>query len=546
MAAALAAMPGAGRAAPAPDGAANADIVVTAVPEEQLSNWRRAETEHLVVFSDGGERELVRVATRLEGLHALMSRLYGRAGQGEGAPKLQVMLFGSRDELVRLGLRNRRSAEGPFIRDFTDQRFFDPRVDGSLLALVRDGQTLDLDTKMARDRYCADLAEQGADCVGQTEPWLPPVARSWEAVLYSAFAQSFILANVPAAYPRWYLDGVGALFSTVDVRNDGTIEYARPPANYAHVFRSYGEVSAREVLTGTYVDAPSRTMKWTPYHAWLITHYFVFSNPKPERQAQFARYMAAIGQGAPPAEAAAAFGGLGKLTREIKSYAGRKKAFARTREREAAVPEPSVTVLTRAQLAVQEARVRLGDPGMEAPPEVAARPAWIEQLRSASDADALLLAAEAECRAARPGVCLEDAERALAGAPQSARALAWKGVALTEQALSGSAAGRAAGLVIARATLDRALALDPRDPIAVIATFQSFAKAGEPVPEAAMVGMAKVAASVPAAPWPRLLLGEELVRQGKPDLARRLLQPVLFGAYDSPEKRAAQLLFGAT
>ncbi|WP_260582034.1 hypothetical protein [Sphingopyxis sp. PET50] len=376
------------------------DIVVTAASAEDLSGWKRAETDHVVVFSDGGERELADIATRLEGLHALMSRLYRTTGQGRGTPKLQVMLFGSRDDLVRLGLRNRRSAEGPFIKDFSDQRFFDPRIDGPMLALVRDDQIIDLDTKMARDRFCEDLAEAGADCVGQTEPSLPPVARPWETVLYSAFAQSFLLSNVPAAYPRWYLDGVGALFSTVDIRKDGTIEYARPPANYRHIFRSYGEVSAREVLTGSYLDAPSQRMAWTPYHAWLITHYFVFSNPKAERQTQFARYMAAIGRGATPAEAAEAFGDLGRAdARDQILCLSRKKAFARTRTPEAPPQAPSVTALSKTQLAVQEARVRLGDPVPDAVPEAgetASRPPWIDQLRGASEADAVLVAAEAE------------------------------------------------------------------------------------------------------------------------------------------------------
>jgi hypothetical protein len=532
------------------------EIVVTAAQPQKRSGWKRAETDHIVVFSDGAEPELVRVINTLERLHALMTRLYGAAGQQEGAPKLQITLFASRDDLKKLGLRNMRSQEGPFARSFTDQRYYDPRADGEILAIARSDQLIDLNTNLARDRFCEDLAAQGTDCIGKREPYLLPVLRPWEAVLYSAFAQHFILSNVPAPYPRWYLDGIGALFSTIEVRKDGSFDYAKPPDLYSQVFRSYGDVNARDVLAGNYLDAPSRRMTWTPYHAWLITHFFVFSTPKPALCAQFAQYMAAIGRGASLAEAASAFGDLGRLNREIRGYASRAKAFATADPPEALQGSPSVTVLSPAQAAVLKAKIRLGellspDASGEAEEQSVSgdtQTQWIDEVHNKVsglpfDADAMLVVVEAECRSARSSECLADAERSLAQSPQNARALAWKGVALTDQALASPSNVRAGTLALARETIEHAMRIDPRDPVAAIAYFQSFAKAGMPVPESGMAGLAKVAASVPAAPTPRLLLGKELVRQGKVDLARRLLKSVLYGAYDSPEKRAAQALF---
>jgi hypothetical protein len=116
-------------------------------------------------------------------------------------------------------------------------------------------------------------------------------------------------------------------------------------------------------------------------------------------------------------------------------------------------------------------------------------------------------------------------------------------VALTDQALAGPAADRATGLTAARATIERAVALDGEAPLPLIAWFQSFTKAGERVPDAAMMGMARVVRAVPAAPAPRLYLAEELLRQGKPDVARRVAYTVLYGPYDSPEKSVAVALF---
>ena len=519
--------------------------------DQKPTGWKRAETDHVVVFSDGSEAELVRVIGNLERLHALMSRLYGAAGQMEGAPKLQITLFDSPKDLEDLGLHNLRSQEGPFAGSFADQRYYDPRADGEVIAIARSDQHIDLNTNLARNRFCDEQAAEGLDCIGQENPAPPPIVRPWEAVLYSAFAQHFILSNAPAAYPRWYLDGIGALFSTINVKGNGSVAYADAPEFYKQVFYAYGDVNARDVLTGQYLTSPSRNMNWTPYHAWLITHFFVFSNPKPALRAQFVQYMAAVARGAPLAEAASVFGDLGELNRELEGYAAREKSFATAKRSDVPEQAPLVTLLSPAQVTVLKARIRLGDlppvdaagvgNGSEAAP-------WVDQVRGAVrqmpfDAEASLVTAEAECREGHPRECLADAEGVLARSPESARALAWKGVALTEQALAGPSGARADALAAARGTIAHALEIDPRDPVAAIAYFQSFAKAGEQVPEPAMASLAKVAASVPAAPRPRLLLGEELLRQGKGDLAQRLLKPVLYGAYDSPEKRAAQALF---
>jgi hypothetical protein len=116
-------------------------------------------------------------------------------------------------------------------------------------------------------------------------------------------------------------------------------------------------------------------------------------------------------------------------------------------------------------------------------------------------------------------------------------------VAQTDLAVAGPAPERATALATARATIDRAIALDGDAPLPLLARFQSYAKAGEPASEAALAGMARVIRSVPAAPAPRLYLAEELLRQGKSELAQRVAYTVLHGPYDSPEKTMAMALF---
>lgn len=335
----------------APEGASGAPIVVTAptplAPGEKPSDWKRADSAHLIVYSNGSEDQLRRVTENLERLHALLARLYGAPNPGREPAPLEVVLFDSTDAVRNLNLHAHGPTEGPFAGSFAGQRYYDPRPDGSVLALARVDQVVAMDTDKARDADCEDLAQEGGDCIGKRPSFHPPVTRPWEEVLYGAYAQHMILHYASVRYPRWYVDGIGALFSTVVFRRDGAIEYGRPPEGYRAVFRSYGRLDTASVLNGDYLNAPTLRMDWTPYHAWLITHFFVLSNLKGQERAQFAAYMTAIANGRPMAEAARAFGATTtRLARAVAGYAERPHDFATT-EKAKAEEAPVVTPLSR-------------------------------------------------------------------------------------------------------------------------------------------------------------------------------------------------------
>jgi hypothetical protein len=539
-------------APPAPAPALKSDILVHGQPKVQKrSGWKKAETEHIILYSDGSEPDLVQVAGNLELLHGLMVRLYGKAGETEGSPKLQVVLFASREDLPKLALRHMRTEEGPYFDSFAHQRYYDPRPDGDVLALARRDQMVYLDTMIARDHFCEILAEEGEDCIKHPTPYTPPVGRAWQAVLYSAFAQHFIMTNAPAAYPRWYLDGVGALFSTIEIHKNGSIDYAQPPQDYKKVLYAYGDLNARAVLTGTYLSKPSSTMVWTPYHAWLLTHFFAFSDLKKEERAEFDHYMAAVARGASLEQAAASFAHLTEFGRKINDYANRDISFAKTGPAQDFQSAPRVSVITMAEAAALKARVQMGDLSPDVvtskADEMQPQP-WVGALQGelngmTPDAGAMLVAAEAQCRSGQFKACVADAEKVLSGEPDNARALAWKGAAMAGLALLSPPEKREGDLSAARLVIGRALQSVPHDPIAAMALFQSYTKAGEKAPQAAVLALANLARRAPAAGLPRLDLGRELVREGQSDMARRLLQPLLYAAYDSPEKQEARALF---
>ena len=534
-----------GLAAPVAAQTNEGEVVVIAATDAK-SDWLRAETRHLVVTSNGSRDQLVRVTRRLEQLHRLMSRIYRAGERRDDTLRLQVVLL-SEDRSV--GAFDRQPAfneEGPYAAGFAPRRHYDPRDDGELLVVVRKDQVLDLNTPRRFnddcDTYLANAGPDAGTCMKSLPQYLP-VTRPWEATLYSAFAQRFLLTYLPAPYPRWYLDGVGAMFSTIAERRHDVIDYAQAPGGHRDIYRSYGVIKVPDILQGSYLTGSDGKTAWTPYHAWLMAHFFLFSDAGRKWATPFQAYMLAVRQGRPLAAAAAAFTDMKGLQQAVIRHAEANEAYAPTAPTPLAPEdEPLVTALSATSAALVEAQVAIGSGSADR---------WLPRVqailgRLPQDAATLTFSAEAECRANHAAECLSAATAALDRSPDDIVALTWKGVALTDLAIAGPAAGRADALATARRALEQATARDRRAPMPAIAYFQSFTKAGERVPAPAMLGMVQVIQAIPAAPGPRLYLGEELLRQGQAETARRLLFTTVNSPYDSPERRAARQLLGTS
>jgi hypothetical protein len=224
-------------------------------------------------------------------------------------------------------------------------------------------------------------------------------------------------------------------------------------------------------------------------------------------------------------------------------------------------PPPTVRRLTRAEAGLIRGRLELGarievpaDGGSESSAALGRRSAWLARLRENASRfpnliEHQLLLAEAECRAGNPEECLGTAERAIAQSPRDSTALVWKGTALTQLAVRAPAAERQRRLKEARSVIVQANRLDQEGILPLIAYYNSFAVAGEQASDVAVDGLFNVVHSSPAAPSPRLKLGEELIERDLEDEARKTLLPVAKGPFETPEQPAAAALLpraGAT
>lgn len=567
--------------------AQGSDIVVRGARSDP-SKWREAETEHVSVLSDGSEAEVAQIAHNLERLYFLLSVLLGRADKTDDTVKLRVTLIGDAAEFQAMDLRNLRWQQGPFNRAFDISRYYDPREDGAVLATTRIDQKAVLERGVSIGTALQGVQLPGLNGIGseagagfgggagslpgaliglQSEPDLiPPVNEeavrvSAESMIYAGFAQHYLQTYFPAAYPRWYLDGFGQIFSTFTAHGDDVVEYGRVPVGTSAVLRRFGSYKLTDILDGRYLRQSAARTSWTPVHAWMVSHFLFFS---PTRGPQFRRYLQSIARGVPAAEAATIFGDPDALARELRAYYHAKKPYERmTYPADRAAP-PTVRRLTKAQAAFVKGRLELGSrvEAQAAPTEtdekpdkagaaaLAQRERWLAALREdaatfAADPQAQLLLAEAECRSGNAAPCLAAADRALALAPGTAPATTWRGIALAQQAVAAPAAERAARLHEARATIGRANRIDTEAVLPLLAYYRSFVAAGDPVPDIAVDGLTKALMRVPDAPATRLALGTALAARGIDDAARTTLRPVAAGAYDSPERPAAEAALAA-
>ena len=527
-----------------------------------MSDWRVAETEHVLLYARGDEKEIAATAARLERLHFLLSILLNRVDTPDEAIKLRVYRYGDAADFDALKLGHARWQQGPYPHAFPTETYYDPREDGPVLATAATSEQIMLQQGRALDSLSQitppDPSTPGLTGRSFAGPSGAPtggvkvgeiaVAQGPDARLYAGFARNFLLTYFPAAYPRWYVEGFGEIFATMSFDGDAAIEYGRAPEGYRQVVETYGAYSLKSLLDGRYLSEKRSQTGWTPYHAWALAHLLFFSE---EWKGPLHAYLAAIASGADPAAAGAALGDTAKLQREWSAYHGARVPFERLTYPAGRFAEPYLRRLTQDEGEYVKGRLVLGArveiAGVDEAERAGAlqrRGAWLAEIRTdgarrPASVGAQLLAAEGSCRSGDFAPCGAAADTALRLAPANPLALEWKGEALLGQALAAPAGTGEADLKAARSAIVRANRADTESPLPLLAYYRSYAGAQQPAPEAALLGLVKANTAAPAAPAVRLPLGEALIPRDAA-AARRILLPVAAGAYESPEKPAAQ------
>ncbi|GAB5347976.1 hypothetical protein [Alteriqipengyuania sp. 357] len=412
------------------------------LPSGAQAHWRKAESEHFVIYADDSERDLLAFGEALERYHAAMAFITGR-DQASPSPSNRVTIFvvgGERDVQKLYG------GDAKFVGGF-----YVPRAGGSRAFVQKIGS-------IRRD---------------------PDFSLT---VLLHEYAHHFLISSSRFAMPRWISEGAAEFYASANFPRDDGVGIGRPAVHRAGELYHARDVSVRELFDPDLYEENRRNGYDAFYgRSWLLYHYLYFED---ERRGQLQTYWAALINGKPPLEAAQeGFGDLDELQDDLDDYlnSSRMSSFALSADM---LPIRPVSVSTLSEgmdemIAVQIRSQRGVNREQALELLVDAREI---AAKYPDDPGVLAALAEAEYDAGHPDEAIAAADRAIAIDPTLTNPYVQKGFALFAKA---SDAGADADW---DASLQPWVALNKREndhPLPLIYFYRIAQMRGKPVPDLA-------------------------------------------------------------
>lgn len=470
-------------------------LLLLIVPQPLLAAWQKAMSDHFIVYSEGTPASVRDFAQKLENFDAVLTATTGKHSEA-GANRLIVFMVDNVNAVQRQMGGEAKNVAG----------FYMPRIWGTYAIVPRR----------------ADSGQFSLDS---------------ETVLFHEYTHHFMLRNAPAAYPAWYVEGFAEFYSTTEFRRDGTV-WVGTPANH----RAYGlMLLARYPLERLFVpdDRKMSPEDIESYYgwSWLLMHYLRYSK---ERSGQLTKYLVAFADGAAPREAATgAFGPLDTLQKELTAYRdARKMTYSQLRLAKMPDGPIEMTTLSVAESAMMPLYIR-STRESRTEEEIASTLGEARKLAARYPAEpmALDLVAEFELDSAH----FDEAKRAndavLAARPADVRAL-MRAARIGTERLQAAKSTTDAEWRAVRSLIVKANRAAPDDPYPLYAFYRWHIDSGTTVPAVAVSGLQRAVELAPQVVDMRFMLAARLISDGKADLAKRVLAPLVNDPH-SPEVRAA-------
>jgi hypothetical protein len=469
------------------------------------AEWRKFETAHFIIFSESSDERVNDLARGLEKVDGLMRMATGLT---DGTKPVKVRIYEMADEGgVEAALGEHNSGIGGF---------YTSNILGPFAVTLRKAYSADSD-------FTAKL------------------------VLHHEYAHHFMLQYFPATYPSWYIEGFAELIGSSKELPDGKIAYGYPAKHRGHSIAAYW-VNLRDVL----LKPPEKVTDFDLYgQGWAMTHYLTFSK---DRSPQLRRYLGLLTAGKSPEEAAAAFGDLSKLDREVRTNVT-SGVFS---YKPVAVPVAQPVIqrtlpLSAAEAALIPDTIAFNDTDLalyrkesEREREKGRRQAMLKRIRAKaasfpSDPYALLLLAEEENALGSKTAASTFVDRLLTLQPTNAGGMVLKSTLLSDSAMNLPAgASRLSRAAEARRLAIAANKLDPDNSLTYVAFYKSYPAAGQKAPASAVDGLAVAVEKLPDNTAIRQLLVDELENQGRFAEAASTLLPIANDPHESPLRQAAR------
>lgn len=262
------------------------------VPGLAHADWRKAETKHFLVYSNGSERDLRDYAIELERIDQLMRAYFALAEAGD-EPKLPVYIVANRRELAVV----------------------EPGLPVSVAGV-----------------YSANFRDIRAVAVHSTG----------DEILRHEYGHHFMYRNFPGNYPAWFREGFAEFFMTATVTPDGRATVGKTSPMRFHSLNTGRWLPMEQVLTGRFRTEEPRQRGPFYAQAWLLMHWILTD---PERRRRMDAYLGETARGVAPDAALQTHFGMDaeQLGRTLRAYFASGLRYAVT---DVAAATPSITITT--------------------------------------------------------------------------------------------------------------------------------------------------------------------------------------------------------
>ncbi len=212
-----------------------------------LAEWRRAETEHFIVYGDASEGSLRRYAQKVERFDALLRTYYPIQTDHE-IPKLEIFMAEGRRDMNRMSPGISAGVAG----------YYSPNS-GRIYTVV------DMRSSMG------------------------------DVVVFHEYAHHFMFQMKANAYPSWFVEGFAEYYSTANL-TDERIQFGRHnPGRMNSLTSGFSSWAKMEDVLKWRISDSGRFPAHLYYaQSWAMTHYFMST---PERTQMLGRYLAAVADG---------------------------------------------------------------------------------------------------------------------------------------------------------------------------------------------------------------------------------------------------------
>ncbi|AJP73973.1 hypothetical protein [Sphingomonas hengshuiensis] len=473
-------------------------LALLALPTPAAAEWHEASSAHFRVYSEQPVDRLTRFATELERFDKAIRLLRGDPDKPVGKAN-RVTVFVVDDTEAVQALLGRGGVAG----------FYRARAGGSLAFVPRHAGAANAD----------DLDAQ--------------------AILLHEYAHHLMFSMAPnAVYPAWYIEGFAEAMAATSFGKDGSVLIGNMPQYRAHSIMGANPLPVRSLLLDDPSEFDAMQNQALYGQGWLLTHYITFGKA---RQDQFGAYLLALNRGKSPAEAAAAFGDLGKLGSELERYKVSRLQGLRINPQAIGNPAVAVRALTPGEAATMDVRIQSknGVSARTAPDVYAA--ARKAAAPFPKDPGAQIALAEAAFDADDFAAAEAAADRAIAADPKSIDGHVYKAKAQMATAQRAKDERPETWNAIRRSILV-ANNLDPQDPEPLILYFASFAAAHQPPGKDARDGLYSAFLLAPQDSGLRYATATMLLRTGDAARARTLLAPLAWQPHAAGRAKQARAL----